>query len=397
MALEKAFIPYRLYWSTPFCRWQGSLGRAHALELGARTAKAFFASRNVAPEVLDGIVLGYSVPQRHAFYGAPWVAGMIGAQGITGPTVSQACATSARMIASAAVDVEVGVRDCVLAIACDRTSNGPHIYYPDPQGTGGMGQAENPVWDNFNNDPGAGLAMIETAENVAKEAGITREEQDEITLVRHAQYQRALADDSAFHRRFMVPATIPKSKKETLAVVRDEGAHDTTREGLAKLRPVLDGGSVTFGTQTFPADGNAGIVVCSQAQARKLSVDPNPTIQLLSFAEARVKKGFMPMASVPAARKALERAGISITDCKAIKTHNPFAVNDVYFGRELGLKAEDVNRYGSPLVWGHPQGPTGARAIIELIEELVMAGGGYGLFSGCAAGDSAMSVVLRVR
>ena len=184
MALEKAFVPYGLYWSTPFCRWQGSLGRAHALELGARTASALFASRKVSPEVLDGIVLGYSVPQRHAFYGAPWVAAMLGAPTITGPTVSQACATSARMIASAAVDVEVGARACVLAIGCDRTSNGPHIYYPAPQGAGGMGVAENPVWDNFNKDPWAGLAMIETAENVAKEAGISREEQDDITLVR---------------------------------------------------------------------------------------------------------------------------------------------------------------------------------------------------------------------
>jgi len=104
----------------------------------------------------------------------------------------------------------------------------------------------------------------------------------------------------------------------------------------------------------------------------------------------------MPMAVVPAARQALAAAGITLGDCKAIKTHNPFAVNDVYFCRELGLAPERVNCYGSSLVWGHPQAPTGLRSIAEVIEELVLAGGGHGLFSGCAAGDTAMAVVIKV-
>ncbi len=102
------------------------------------------------------------------------------------------------------------------------------------------------------------------------------------------------------------------------------------------------------------------------------------------------------MAAVPAARHALDRAGVSLKDCAAIKTHNPFAVNDVYFCRETGIVPDKMNRFGSPLIWGHPQAPTGLRAIAELIEELVDAGGGVGLFSGCAAGDTAMALVLKV-
>jgi len=104
----------------------------------------------------------------------------------------------------------------------------------------------------------------------------------------------------------------------------------------------------------------------------------------------------MAMSIIPAARRALSSAGIGIKDIEAIKTHTPFAVNDVYFCREMGIKWEDMNNYGCSLVWGHPQGPTGARLIIELIEELVIKGGGYGLFDGCAAGDTAASVVLKV-
>src|SRR2546430_7873975 len=104
----------------------------------------------------------------------------------------------------------------------------------------------------------------------------------------------------------------------------------------------------------------------------------------------------MPMAPVPAARQALQEAGLRIYDITAVKTHNPFAVNDVYFAREFDLAFDAFNNHGSSLVYGHPQGPTGMRLVIELIEELVDRGGGYGLFTGCAAGDTGAAVVLKV-
>ncbi len=104
----------------------------------------------------------------------------------------------------------------------------------------------------------------------------------------------------------------------------------------------------------------------------------------------------MAMANVPAARQALDRADLAIGDIKAIKTHNPFAVNDVYFAREMEVQVSAMNRFGSSLVWGHPQAPTGARLIMEMIEELVLVGGGYGLFTGCAAGDTALALIIKV-
>jgi acetyl-CoA acetyltransferase len=104
----------------------------------------------------------------------------------------------------------------------------------------------------------------------------------------------------------------------------------------------------------------------------------------------------MAQATVPAARNALNAAGVSLPDIKAIKTHNPFAVNDIYLAREMGIPVEGFNNYGCSLIFGHPQGPTGMRLLIELIEELVLLGGGFGLFTGCAAGDTGASIVLRV-
>jgi len=395
MTLNSTFIPYGTYWSSPFCRWQGALANNNSVVLAAHTARRFLASKEIDTNTLDSLTLGLTVPQKQSFYGAPWVAGMIGAEKITGTTVAQACATSARVLATAAGELETGASECVLGVTCDRTSNGPHIVYPNPAGIGGRGDAEDWVWDNFNEDPFAGGAMLQTAENVAKAVGITREEQDEIALLRLEQYQAALADDRAFQRRYMFPIEIGRGKRAKL-VEADEGVFPTTAEGLAKLRPAIEGGTVTFGAQTYPADGYAGMIVCTKDKAEARRKDDNITIQVLAFGSARVEKAHMPMAVVPAADRALAAAGITMADVKAVKTHNPFAVNDAYLCRQTDLSLNKVNNYGSPLIYGHPQGPTGMRVIIELIEQPVIEGGGYGVFSGCAAGDTAMAMVLRV-
>lgn len=399
MLYKKAYIPFDAYWSTPFCRWQGNFAHLHSMVFAAEICKRAFSARRISPDVFDSLVLGMTIPQKNCFYGAPWIAGMIGAAGITGPTISQACATSARCVNAASEQVELNESETVLVITCDRSSNGPHLYYPNPMGVGGTGDKEDWVWDNFGYDPYAKNAMIETAENVAKEAGITKEEQDEVALLRYSQYQDALKENSSFlHRYLAVPIDVKDAsgRKVIATVTGDEGVFPTTAEALARLRPTLGVGTVTFGTQTYPADGNASIVITTQERARELSRDPTVEIQILSYAEGRAKRGFMAMAVVPAARRALSLAGIGIKDVKAVKTHNPFAVNDIYFCREMGFKPEDMNNYGCSLIWGHPQGPTGTRLIIELIEELVINGGGYGLFDGCAAGDTAAAVVVKV-
>ncbi|MDP6107470.1 MAG: thiolase family protein [Candidatus Brocadiia bacterium] len=396
MPLTKAFIPYGAYWSSPFCRWQGSLAREHSIELAGRVGASFLESRAYNKDLFDSVALGTTVYSRQSFYGAPWVAALMGLDTLTGPTYSQACATSARMVASSALEIETGQRRAIMTVACDRTSNGPHIYFPDPDGPGGTGSSEDPVLGNFNRDPWAKGAMIQTAEAVAAESGIGRAEQEELALMRYGQYEEALANERAFQKRYMVDVEQRRGRKVIGTLSGDEGIHPMTAEGLTGLRTVLQDGTITFGTQTHPADGNAGMVVCDAERARELSTDTSITIQMLGYGEARVEKGLMPKATAPAARQALEQSGIAAADCAAVKTHNPFAVADLWFCREMGLAPQDVNRFGSPLIWGHPQGPMGLRVVAELIEELVEKGGGLGLFSGCAGGDSAMAICLKV-
>jgi len=399
MRFERSYVPYGAYWSTPFTKWQGSLAGHHALTLAAQAARKALAARDLPVAALDGVVLGLTVPQKHTLYGGPWLAALVGADRLTGTIVSQACATGARTIATAAAEVELGGDRTVLAITADRCSNGPHIYYPNPEGPGGTGDKEDWVLDSFGHDPWARNSMIETAERVAAEQKVTREEQDALTLLRYAQYQDALADGQAFQRRYMLlPFEVAdeRSGKIVARVDGDEGVFPTTAEGLARLKPVLPNGTVTFGSQTHPADGNCGMVVTTREKARALSRNADLEVRLLAYGQGRVAKGLMAEATVPAARDALRSANLELRDVAVVKTHNPFAVNDLYLARELGLAADQFNRYGSSLIFGHPQGPTGMRLVLETIEELAMRGGGRGLFVGCAAGDTAAAIVLQV-
>ena len=395
----KAEIPYGCYWSTPFARWQGAFANLNSVEFAAHVAKNELARRGIPVQGFDHGVLGFSVPQKHSFYGLPWFAGLAGAGQVGGPTLMQACATGVRVLLAAAQEIECGLSGVSLSVTCDRTSNGPHLYYPNPRGPGGTGAHEDWVMDNFSCDPLGPHAMVDTAENVARKHGIGTAEQHEVVLRREAQYRDALAADSAFHKRFMtLPFEVPDPayRKTVATIAGDEGINTSTREGLAKLKPVQPGGTVTFGAQTHPADGNAAIVLATAERAKALSRDPKIRIRLLGFGQSRAALAYMPEAPIPAAQQALAQAGLAIGRMDAVKTHNPFALNDILFSRTTGVGLERMNNFGCSLVWGHPQAPMGTRAIIELIEELAQRGGGRGLFTGCAAGDTAMAVVLEV-
>ena len=396
--MANAFIPYGSYWSTPFARWQGALANLNSIRLAAAVGNRFLEDKRIPREEIDLGILGITNPQPGSFYGLPWLTGLLGLENVPGPTVQQACATSARALQMAAAEVAQGSAGCALVVCADRMSNGPVVYYPDASAPGGNGLTEKWTLDNFGHDPFAKNAMIDTAENASERFKISSAELNEVTLARFAQYQAALADDRAFQRRYMVEAPLSDSgfRRQTGVLGADEGIFPTTAEGLAKLKPVKPDGTHTFGTQTHPADGNAGAIVTTRERARELSADKNIEVELLGFGQARVEKGFMPLAPAPAAQVALKQAGLGIKDVDAVKTHNPFAANDIAFARETGFPLERMNNYGCSLIWGHPQGPTGLRSIIELIEELALRGGGVGLFSGCAAGDSGMAAVLRV-
>lgn len=396
--LTKAFIPYNGYYSSPFCRWQGSMANDNAIVLGANTAKNWMAQKSYDPEILDYLYYGITIAQRRMFYSHTWAAALLvdGKKNLPGLMLNQACTTSATCIHLAAVNIEVGTFETAFALMSDRASNGAHTVWANALGPGGEVESENWVMDNFDFDPHAGMKMIQTAENVVKALGTTKEECDAVGLRRYEQYLDALADDRAFQKRYMFPAEVTVTRRKTALVEADEGITPSTAEGLAKLRPVEPGGTLSYGTQTHPADGNCGFIITTQDKAKALSKDPAIEIQICSYGFARVDKGFMAAAPVPAAEMALKNAGLKIEDMKAIKTHNPFVINDINMATKMGIDVMSMNNYGSSLIYGHPQSPTAGRLIAELLEEVVMLGGGYGLWAGCAAGDTSAAMVFKV-
>ena len=322
------------------------------------------------------------------------MAARLGAEGVTGPMIGQACATSVACVQAAAAAVEAG-EALALVVTTDRTSNGPHLVYPAPSAPGGRPHTEDWVLDNFDRDPWAGRPMIGTAEHVAAQEGITREECDAVTLLRYEQYQAALADDRAFQRAWMVPVELPAAAATRWSSMQTSGSSRPLPRGWPSWRRSTPAGVVTYGSQTHPADGTAGLVVTGEARARELG-------QGGARAAARVgdgpgRQGRDAQGAGPGGEAAaLDAAGLDFADLHAVVTHNPFAVNDIYFTRQTGFPLERMNTYGCSFVYGHPQGPTGARGIAELIHTLVWRGGGIGLFTGCAAGDTGAAVVLRV-
>lgn len=395
MKFDNVAIPAHLLWSSPFIRWQGQAADVSSLDLAVQVTRDALAARDFdAAAEVDQLVLGSTVPQRQSFYATPWVAARLGLPDVGGPLIAQACATAVACLATAASACALSGGRGQLVVTADRTSNGPLMVYPRSAGMGGSPATENWVLDSFAADPWTGESMVHTGETTARDGGFTREQCDELTLLRFSQYQHALRDDRAIQKRYLQPIVV-EQRKSRLVLDADEGVSDYSAEGLAKLKPVLQGGVLTPGAQTHPADGSAGAVLTSLERAKRLAPD-GAVVEILSAGFARAEKGCMPKAPALAAERALASASITMREVKTVTTHNPFAVNDLWFHHATGFPLDKMNPLGCSLIYGHPQAPTGLRAIVELVEALRQQGGGVGLFTGCAAGDMGAALVLRV-
>ena len=394
MKFQRAALSAHHLWSSPFVRWQGRLADVSSLDVAEAVTRDALTGRRIDPAQVDQLVLGTTIPQPRSFYAVPWLAARLQMPGVTGPHVAQACATSVACIVAAAAQVEAAATSCSLVVTADRTSNGPLLVYPRQRAIGGSPLTENWVLDNFASDPATDHSMVHTAEAVAREGAMSRQALDDVTLLRHQQYRSALADDRRVQRTYLQPVVLQQGRTR-LEVDRDEGVHDTNADGLRALKPVHDGGVVTFGSQTHPADGAAGALVVAHDDAQRLA-GGDGVVRLLSAAFARAEKARMPKAATTAAQRALDIAGVHIADVHVVTTHNPFAVNDLWFAQQTGFALERMNPYGCSLVYGHPQGPTGLRAIAELVQALKARGGGIGLFTGCAAGDTGAALLVRL-
>lgn len=386
-----ARIPYGIWGSSFFPAWQQSpLAEVNIGQFAGEAAARIYGLRRMPLSELDYLVIGSTIPWHWKFWTAPLVASCMGRR-VPGFHLEQACATGLQAVVHAAAEIQAG-RDVVGVLTFDRTSDSPVGVFPERrahQRTFALAD----VWDNFGFDPATGRAMITTAGNAARKHCLDRREIDDIALFRHQQYFDAL--DSGFLDRIVVPLEVlDNSGKKLGRVDSDAGARRLTARALAAMRE-LDSG-VTGGTQTHASDGVATLLVTSPEKAAELSAQPEIEISLLAKAEARVHPAYMPEAPTVATQAVLARTGLGMDDIAVVKNHNPFAVNDAIFAKMLGYDWRRMNRTGCSLVWGHPQGPTLTRVLIEGLEEAVDLGGGRVLVFGCAAGDVGIAALFEV-
>ncbi len=387
-----ARIPYGTWGASFFPAWQTSaLAEVNIGQFAGESMNRILGLRRVPKSELDYLIIGSTIPWHWKFWNAPLVASCMGHR-IPGFHLEQACATGLQAVIQGGAQVQTGASEVVGVLTFDRTSDSPVGVFPERRAHERT-QALADVWDNFGFDPATGNAMITTAGIAARKYRIDRREVDEVAYVRHEQYFDAKT--SGFLDRVLVPLEVLNLQGRTLGVIDDDvGVRRLTMEGLRAQRE-LDS-CVTSGTQTHASDGMATLLVAHRDRVADLSTRPEIDIRFVAKTEVRTRPSLMPEAPAFAVQRLLERTGITMDDVTVVKNHNPFAVNDAVFSRVLDYDWHKMNTTGCSLVWGHPQGPTLTRVIVEGLEEAVDLGGGNLLVFGCAAGDVGIAALFSV-
>lgn len=388
----RARIPYGTWGSSYFPAWQSSaLAEVNIGQFAGEAMNRILGIRRVPKSALEYLIIGSTVPWHWKFWNAPLVASCLGTR-IPGFHIEQACATGLQAVLLAGAEVQSGANDVVGVLTFDRTSDSPVGVFPERRAHQRT-MALSDVWDNFGFDPAAGQAMIATAGNAARKHRLERKEVEELTFCRYQQYFEAKA--SGFLDRALVPLDVLNVQGRFLGKIdEDIGVRRLTLDALRGMREFDT--CVTTGMQTHASDGMATLLVTTPEKARELSHRPEIVIQFVAKAEARTDPALMPEAPTLAVQKLLAKTGFTLDDVAVVKSHNPFAVNDAIFSKVTGYDWGKVNKTGCSLVWGHPQGPTLTRMLIEGLEEAVDRGGGLLLLFGCAAGDVGIAALFRV-
>jgi len=388
----RARIPYGTWGSSFFPAWQTSaLAEVNIGQFAGEAMNRILGIRRVPKSELEYLVIGSTVPWHWKFWNAPLVASCMGHR-IPGFHVEQACATGLQSVVLAGAQVQSGANDVVGVLTFDRTSDSPVGVFPERRAHQRT-MALSDVWDNFGFDPATGQAMITTAGNAARKHRLDRKEVDELSFCRYQQYFEAQA--SGFLDRVLVPLEVLNVQGRLLGRIdNDAGVRRLTLDNLRQMRE-LDT-CVTTGTQTHASDGMATLLVATPEKARELSPRPEIVIQFVAKAEMRTHPALMPESPTFAVQKLLAKTGLTMADIAVVKSHNPFAINDAIFSKVMKYDWCKVNKTGCSLVWGHPQGPTLTRMLIEGLEEAVTLGGGLVLLLGCAAGDTGIAGLFRV-
>lgn len=375
-------------------KFSGSLAKIAAPELGAAVIRAVLERAGVKPEQVSEVILGQVLaagsgqnPARQSLIKAglpPAVPGM---------TINKVCGSGLKAVMLAANAVIAGDADIVVAGGQENMSAAPHVL-PGSRDGFRMGDAKlvdtmivDGLWDVYNQ-----YHMGITAENVAKEYGITREEQDKFAAL--SQNKAEAAQKAGRFDDEIVPIDIPQRKGEPVRFATDEFVrHGVTAEALASLKPAFSKeGTVTAANASGINDGAAAVLVMSEKKAEALGLTPLARIK--AYANAGVDPKVMGMGPVPASRRCLERAGWNVGDLDLMEINEAFAAQALAVHKQMGWDTSKVNVNGGAIAIGHPIGASGCRILVTLLHEMQKREAKRGLASLCIGGG--MGVALAV-
>jgi acetyl-CoA C-acetyltransferase len=375
-------------------KFGGTLARTSAPELGATVIRALLERSGVAAEQVGEVILGQVLaagsgqnPARQALIksGLP--------HAVPAMTINKVCGSGLKAVMLAAQAIRDGDSDIVIAGGQENMSLAPHVVpgSRDGQRMGNWTMVDSMIvdglWDVYNQ-----YHMGITAENVARQYGITRQMQDELALA--SQQKAAAAQDAGRFKDEIVPVVIPQKKGDPLVFDADEFVNrKTNADALAGLKPAFDkAGSVTAGNASGINDGAAAVMVMSAARAAALGL--KPLARIASYASAGLDPAVMGMGPVPAARKALERAGWKPADLDLLEINEAFAAQACAVHQQMGWDTSKVNVNGGAIAIGHPIGASGCRILVTLLHEMQRRDARRGIASLCIGGG--MGVALTV-
>jgi acetyl-CoA C-acetyltransferase len=379
---------------TPIGRFGGVFKDLPAWRLGASAIAGALSRVGLEPAAVEDVIMGNVLQAGQGMNPARRASMTAGLpDSVPAVTVNMVCGSGLRAVVMAAQAIALGEAQIVVAGGMESMSQAPYLLTSARFGYRlGHGTLVDSLLAEGLTDAFHDCHMGITAENIAREYGIGREEQDRYAV--ESQRRAALAWETGAFADEIIPVEVPGRQGSEL-VTRDEHPRpETTLEGLLRLRPAFDpAGTVTAGNASGINDGAAALVVMAEERARALGLEPLARIR--SWAWAGVPPRVMGLGPIPALRQALARAELRIEDLDLYEVNEAFAVQVLAVQRELGLDPQRLNIYGGAIALGHPIGASGARILVTLVHALRRTGGRYGAAALCIGGGMGIAVIVE--
>ena len=385
---------------TPIGRYAGSLKDVRPDDLAALVIAEAVRLANIDPDSIEDVIIGCAnqagEDNRNVARMALLLAGL--PLHVAGQTVNRLCGSGLQAVNSAAQAIQTSMGDTFVAGGVESMTRAPFVLSKADSAFGrNMNLYDTTLGWRFVNPKLSAVhhphSMGETAENVAKKYGISRADQDAFAL--RSQQRAVAAQQSDRFAAEIIPVIIPQKKGEPIVVATDEHPRaDTTLEKLAALKPAFrKDGSVTAGNSAGINDGAAALVMMSQSRAQQLGL--RPRARIIASAVAGVDPAYMGLGPIPATRKVLQRADLSINDMDLVELNEAFASQSLQCARELEIDQEKLNVNGGAIALGHPLGCSGARLVVTLLNELERRDGHYGLATMCIGVGQGIATIIE--